>query len=146
MTRAESIVRRDSAKNTQRQMTQLLETFAALHPGADVTLIERAYHVAAYWHRNQRRRSGDPFITHPVAVAKIVADLSMSESAVCAALLHDVIDDTPYSFTQLGDEFGGEVAALVAAISNPEKLRDAVAAAETSHRPIFGRVTLKSSC
>jgi GTP pyrophosphokinase len=76
-------------------------------------LIERAYEVAATCHRGQRRRSGDPYITHPVEVAGILADLDMSAAVLCAALLHDVLADSPYTAAQLRDDFGSEIAGLV---------------------------------
>jgi guanosine-3',5'-bis(diphosphate) 3'-pyrophosphohydrolase len=94
----------------------------ASQSGLDLSLLERAYEVAARWHSGQRRRSGDPYITHPLAVAKIVAELGMSQQVVCAALLHDVLEDTSYTFAELRAEFGDEVAALVEGVCDVEKL------------------------
>ena len=82
-------------------------------PGADVERIRRAYHVAASWHQGQTRRSGDPYITHPLAVATILAETGADDETLCAALLHDTIEDTPYTLAALSCEFGAEVAALV---------------------------------
>ena len=73
-------------------------------------LIERAYDSAAYWHRDQKRRSGDPYITHPLAVATILAELGMNTETICAALLHDTVEDTPYTLTELRGEFGEDIA------------------------------------
>ena len=73
----------------------LIKTLRGTHPKADVRLIERAYESAAYWHRDQKRRSGDPYITHPLAVATILAELGMNTETICAALLHDTVEDTP---------------------------------------------------
>ncbi|MGH4012117.1 MAG: HD domain-containing protein [Pseudonocardiaceae bacterium] len=104
-------------------MTTLLKTVSVAHPGADTQQIERAYAVAARSHRGQRRKSGDPYITHPVAVATIVAELGMSAETVCAALLHDTVEDTPCTLAQLREEFGEEIAARVDGINSPEKSR-----------------------
>ncbi len=108
------------------QMSTLLTTVKAVHPG-DIRSIERAYVVAARAHRGQRRKSGDPFITHPIAVAMIVAELGMRPEIICAALLHDTVEDTPYTLAQLREEFGEEVAALVDGVNSAEKLRQAEA-------------------
>ena len=69
----------------------LVKTVRATHQKADVRLIERAYDTAAYWHRDQKRLSGDPYITHPLAVATILAELGMNTDTICAALLHDTV-------------------------------------------------------
>lgn len=116
-----------STAQPREQMTTLLKTVSVAHPGADIQPIERAYAVAARAHRGQRRKSGDPYITHPIAVATIVAELGMSAETVCAALLHDTIEDTPYTLAQLRAEFGEEIAGLIDGFSSPEKLRQAEA-------------------
>ena len=66
----------------------------AIHPKADLALIERAFAVAATAHAGQKRKSGDPYITHPVAVATILAELGMTPPTLAAALLHDTVEDT----------------------------------------------------
>ena len=86
------------------------------HPKSDWDSVERAFEVAAYYHRDQRRRSGEPSITHPVAVATILAELGMTTSTVVAALLHDTVEDTDYSLDMLRADFGDEVAALVGGV------------------------------
>jgi hypothetical protein len=78
-----------------------------------VQLIERAYTVAAYWHRDQKRRSGDPYITHPVTVATILAELGMDYEMLCAALLHDVLEDTDCTEAELAREFGERITGLL---------------------------------
>ena len=76
--------------------------------------IDRAYHFAADYHRDQRRRSGEPYINHPVEVALILCkDLHMDEDTICAALLHDTVEDTPATLAQISDLFGETVAELV---------------------------------
>ena len=99
----------------------LISTVRAFHPTADFRLIERAYDVAAYWHQGQKRKSGDPYITHPLAVATILAELGMNTDTICAALLHDTVDDTPYTLVELEGEFGKGVAALVDGVTKLDK-------------------------
>jgi GTP pyrophosphokinase len=93
----------------------LLAVVRSYHPDADVSVVQRAHAEAAIWHEGQKRHSGDPFITHCLAVAAIVADLRMPPPVVCAALLHDV-EDTSCPPGRLADQFGEEVADLVAAV------------------------------
>jgi GTP diphosphokinase / guanosine-3',5'-bis(diphosphate) 3'-diphosphatase len=101
----------------------LIKTVRATHPKADIRLIERAYDTAAYWHRDQKRRSGDPYITHPLAVSTILAELGMPTQTICAALLHDTVEDTPYSLTELRSEFGEDIAALVDGVTKLDKVK-----------------------
>jgi len=101
----------------------LIKTVRATHPKADVRLIERAYDTAASWHRDQKRLSGDPYITHPLAVATILAELGMNTDTICAALLHDTVEDTPYTLTELRGEFGEDIAALVDGVTKLDKVK-----------------------
>ena len=101
----------------------LIKTIRATHPKADVRLIERAYEVAADYHRTQQRKSGDPYITHPLAVATILAELGMNHETLCAALLHDTIEDTPYTLAELRKEFGEDIAALVDGVTKLDKVK-----------------------
>src|SRR5262245_12262253 len=87
----------------------LADVLAAAGAGGGSALIERAYAAAESWHRGQWRRSGDPYITHPLAVALILAELGMSPPVLCAALLHDVLEDTPCSVAWLRREFGDQI-------------------------------------
>jgi GTP pyrophosphokinase len=105
----------------------LLAAVRARDPQADAALVERAYAVADHWHHGQKRKSGRPYITHPVAVATIVADLGMDHQVVCAALLHDLLEDTAYPADRLGEEFGEEIADLVAALADATRVRHALA-------------------
>ncbi|MBC2907542.1 HD domain-containing protein [Streptomyces cupreus] len=89
------------------------------HPCADTALIRRAHDEAAVWHEGQMRRSGDPVLTHCLAVATIVADVGMPPPVICAALLHDV-GDTACPPGWLGDHFGQEIAGLVSAVRAAE--------------------------
>ncbi|MGD7731691.1 RelA/SpoT family protein [Propionibacteriaceae bacterium G57] len=92
------------------------------HPKADLALIERAYRTAEHYHRGQLRKSGDPYITHPLAVTLILAELGMTEPTLCAALLHDTVEDTSYTVEQLTADFGEEVAALVDGVTKLDKV------------------------
>ncbi|MDF7664806.1 bifunctional (p)ppGpp synthetase/guanosine-3',5'-bis(diphosphate) 3'-pyrophosphohydrolase [Bifidobacterium sp. ESL0745] len=85
----------------------------AHHPDADLSILERAYRRAVWQHRNQRRRSGEPYIIHPLAVAQILADLGMGSLVVAAGLLHDTVEDTDYTLDDCRAEFGDTVTGLV---------------------------------
>src|SRR5215470_7445293 len=115
----------------------LTKTVRATHPKADIRLIERAYEVAARWHVGQKRLSGDPFITHPLAVATILAELGMNHETICAALLHDTVEDTAYTLAELRREFGDDVTALVDGVTKLDKVKyGEAAAAETVRKMI----------
>jgi guanosine-3',5'-bis(diphosphate) 3'-pyrophosphohydrolase len=92
---------------------RLLATVAERYPQGDLGLVERAFDLAVVAHRGQRRATGDPYATHPVASAQILADLGIDPVAVAAALLHDVPEDTEYSLADIEEAFGPEVAHLV---------------------------------
>ena len=95
----------------------------ATHPKAELREVERAYRVAAHHHRDQLRLSGEPYITHPLAVAQILAELGMTAPTLCAALLHDTIEDTEYTLDQLRADFGDEVADLVDGVTKLDKVK-----------------------
>ena len=119
------------------ELEPLIKTVRATHPKADVRLIERAYDVAARWHRGQKRKSGDPYITHPLAVTTILAELGMNHETLCAALLHDTIEDTAYTLVELRSEFGEDIAALVDGVTKLDKLKYGEAAeAETVRKMV----------
>ena len=94
-------------------MDEFLEYLKGLNPNYDLELIKKAYLTAATMHNGQLRKSGEPYIIHPVETAKILAQLGMDEQTIVAGLLHDVVEDTPYTEEQLTEEFGSEVALLV---------------------------------
>lgn len=102
---------------------QLVRTVRGNHPRADLSVIEQAYVVAERSHRGQKRRSGEPYITHPIAVAQILADLGVAPVAIAAALLHDTVEDTDYSLEQLTAEFGEEIAMLVDGVTKLDKVK-----------------------
>ncbi len=100
----------------------LLRTVRATHPKADVSIIEKAYETAESAHSGQIRKSGDPYITHPLAVATILADLGMTPATLAAALLHDTVEDTSYTLDRLRADFGEEIAMLVDAVTKLDKV------------------------
>ena len=88
----------------------------------DVSIVERAFVAAENAHRGQLRKSGDPYITHPVAVAEILVDFGLDPATIAAALLHDTVEDTSYSPAKLREEFGEEVASLVEGVTKLDRL------------------------
>ena len=131
--------RRGSARQSMHpELEPLLRTVRQYHPKADVRILEAAYERAAYLHRDQRRRSGDPYITHPLAVATILAELGMTPPTLAAALLHDTVEDTEYSLDALREDFGDEVAALVDGVTKLDKVKYGQAtAAETVRKMVI---------
>ena len=115
---------RFSTRNTGGSPTlePLLQATRANFPRADFAAIEQAYAVAERAHRGQLRKSGDPYITHPVAVATILAELGMTTPTLVAALLHDTVEDTDYSLEELRKDFGPEVAMLVDGVTKLDKV------------------------
>jgi GTP pyrophosphokinase len=100
----------------------LIRSHRAIHPGGDPSLLRRAYAIAEQMHRGQTRKSGDPYITHPLAVAQILADLGMDTTTLVAALLHDTVEDTSYTLQALESDFGPEVALLVDGVTKFDKV------------------------
>src|ERR1700730_7827057 len=137
---AARLARRMTAQRSS-SVKQVLEPLAAvhreLHPNADLTLLQSAYDVAEEKHRDQRRKSGDPYITHPLAVATILAELGMDTTTLVAALLHDTVEDTGLTTEELATEFGAEVAHLVEGVTKLDKVKFGEAAeAETIRKMI----------
>ena len=105
-------------------ISDLLRTVRSNHPKSnDLAVVERAYEVAAQAHKGQKRQSGEPYITHPVAVAQILADLGLGPRAIAAALLHDTVEDTGYPLDELKAEFGDEVAMLVDGVTKLDRVK-----------------------
>ncbi|WP_433855351.1 RelA/SpoT family protein [Streptomyces kronopolitis] len=99
--------------------------------------IERAYQVAERWHRGQKRKSGDPYITHPLAVTTILAELGMDPATLMAGLLHDTVEDTEYGLDTLRGDFGDQVALLVDGVTKLDRVKFGEAAqAETVRKMV----------
>ncbi len=119
------------------ELEPVIRTLRRYHPKADTRTLERAYEMAEYLHRDQKRRSGEPYITHPVAVASILADLGMPASTLSAALLHDTVEDCGYSLDALREDFGDEIALLVDGVTKLDKVTYGEAsAAETVRKMV----------
>ncbi len=122
---------------TPVNLNLVIDALLAFHPSSKKEEIIRAYKYADYFHRTQNRRSGEAYITHPVAVAGILADLGMTEPTIIAALLHDTIEDTAYSLAELEVDFGAEVAGLVDGVTKLDKVKFGHAsAAETVRKMV----------
>ena len=126
-----------SRSNRAGAIDTLARTVKTQHPKADIGLIQRAYLVADRAHEGQFRKSGEPYITHPIAVAQILAELGIGPVTVAAALLHDTVEDTDYTLDQCRADFGDEIAMLVDGVTKLDKLKYGEAAqAETVRKMI----------
>ena len=126
-----------SALDAEIVLAPLIATLQGNYPKAPSADIKRAYEVAAHAHRDQLRKSGEPYITHPLAVAGILADLGMNTPTLIAALLHDTVEDTEYSLEQIKRDFGAEVAELVDGVTKLDKVTFGKAAeAETVRKMV----------
>ena len=101
---------------------ELINCVRKYHPSDDISMIERAYSVASEAHKEQFRKSGEPYIVHPLNVAIILAGLELDKETIVAGILHDVVEDTPMTDEQLRDGFGDDVAQLVDGVTKLEKL------------------------
>jgi len=100
----------------------LIKRVHKYHPSDDITLIEKAYQAAAEAHKEQLRKSGEPYIIHPLCVAIILADLELDKETIAAGLLHDVVEDTIYTKEQVEEQFGADVALLVDGVTKLQSL------------------------
>ncbi len=113
-------------------LVNLMRTARKNYPAEQLHVVERAYNVAAAAHDGQTRHSGQPYITHPLAVAAILSELAAPPAVLAAALLHDTVEDTSYTLGELTDEFSGEIAAIVDGVTKLDKVTHGDAAkAET---------------
>lgn len=101
----------------------LISCVKKYHPSDDITLIEKAYKVASEAHKDQFRRSGEPYIIHPLCVSLILAELQLDKESIAAGLLHDVVEDTALTIEDLEREFGSDVALIVDGVTKLEKLQ-----------------------
>lgn len=107
------------------------------HPRVDIAIIERAFRKAELAHEGQLRKSGEPYITHPLAVARILAELGIGPATIAAALLHDTVEDTNYSLEQLRTDFGDEVALLVDGVTKLDRVKSGDAAQSETIRKMI---------
>lgn len=105
------------------ELNEILRISKLNHPKADLTIIERAFVVAEEAHREQKRKSGEPYITHPLAVTLILAELGIGPVTLAASLLHDTVEDTAYTLEMVKRDFGDEVAMLVDGVTKLDKVK-----------------------
>ena len=115
-----SVQRADAAVKSMSDFTspedlyqELISSVRKYHPSADISMIQKAYEVAREAHKDQMRKSGEPYIIHPLCVAIILADLELDKETIVAGLLHDAVEDTWMTYEEVEKEFGSEVALLV---------------------------------
>src|ERR1700691_3301207 len=101
---------------------ELLDKVRKNRPGDDFDLLRRAYDFAAEQHKSQTRLSGEPYLSHPVEVAHLLADMKLDVTSLCAALLHDVVEDTKQPIEKITEQFGADVARLVEGVTKISKL------------------------
>ena len=101
---------------------RLAEIIKQHNPNADLTLLRKAYEVADTMHNQQKRKSGEPFIIHPVAVATMLAEMEMDMPSIIAGMLHDVIEDTPMTYEDVEAQFGKEIAYLVDGVTKLKRI------------------------
>lgn len=101
---------------------KLIETIRKYHPSTDVSQVQKAYNIAFEAHKEQKRRSGEPYIIHPVSVAIILADMELDKETIVAGILHDVVEDTVMTLEDIENEFGEEVALLVDGVTKLTQL------------------------
>ena len=101
----------------------LIECVKKYHPSDDISLIEKAYNTAYEAHKDQVRKSGEPYIIHPLCVALILAELQLDKESIAAGLLHDVVEDTALTIDDLEREFGSDVALIVDGVTKLEKIQ-----------------------
>lgn len=106
-----------------QELQAVIKSLKISHPRADVSLVERAFQAAEKAHSEQLRKSGEPYISHPVAVSQILADLGIGATTIAAALLHDTVEDTPYSLEMVRADFGEEIAMLVDGVTKLDKIK-----------------------
>ena len=100
----------------------LIKSIRKYHPSDDISMVEKAYRIAYDAHKEQKRKSGEPYIIHPLCVAIILADLELDKESIVAGILHDVVEDTVMTLDEVAKEFGSEVALLVDGVTKLTQL------------------------
>jgi GTP pyrophosphokinase len=112
-----------TTEQRQAEFEDVCEAFLAHHPEGDTDLLKRAYEVARDAHKGQVRKTGDPYITHPVMVALLLAEYGLDEPTLAAALLHDTVEDTSLTVGDISAQFGDEVARLIDGVTKLDRVR-----------------------
>lgn len=121
---AEGSIKKNPAdfEQPEKLYDQLITTIKQYHPSTDLTVIKKAYDIAYNAHKDQKRRSGEPYIIHPVSVAIILAELELDKESIVAGILHDTVEDTILTLDEISAEFGDEVALLVDGVTKLTQL------------------------
>ncbi len=114
---------RRKRRTIEAQVEPLIKRFDGTRRDQQIEIVTRAYQTAARAHQTQRRKSGEPYIVHPLAVARIIAELGLDEVSICAALLHDAVEDTRVELEDIDRAFGTDVAAIVDGVTKLDRVR-----------------------
>src|SRR6266849_5643494 len=117
-----TLTRERAQRHLQARFAALIEKVRQTRPGQDSELVRRAFVVAAEQHKDQVRQSGEPFLSHPLEVAHILADMKLDVTTICAALLHDIVEDTRVTLGQISAQFGKDTARLVEGVTKISRL------------------------
>jgi len=110
-------------RSPDEMFDDIVATFISDHPSGDTELISEAYVQATDWHKGQMRATGDPYIVHPLAVTEILAQYGMDEATLAAALMHDTVEDTDLTLSDVVDQFGDEVALLIDGVTKLDRIK-----------------------
>src|SRR5260370_11108943 len=116
------LTRKRAQRHPQTRFAALIEKVRQTRPGEDSDLVRCAFVVAAEQHKDQVRQSGEPFLSHPLEVAHILADMKLDVTTICAALLHDIVEDTRVTLGQISAQFGEDTARLVEGVTKISRL------------------------
>ena len=116
------VVSAGARRNVDLRFMELIDKVHRNRPGDDLEMLRRAYDFAAEQHKSQLRLSGEPYLSHPVEVAHVLADMKLDSTSICAAVLHDVVEDTKVSLAKMSELFGPEVARLVEGVTKISRL------------------------
>ena len=108
--------------SSDRLFKDLVEKIKTYNNNVDTGLLERAYSTAKKYHKDQLRKTGDPFIIHPLQVAMILANIEMDQTSIAAAILHDIVEDTDYNLEKMTAEFGNAIARITNGVTKLDKL------------------------
>lgn len=104
-------------------LADVIDAYRAHYPGGDVELLQKAHDTAARAHEGQERKTGDPYITHPIAVAHMLAVYGLDADTIAAAFLHDTVEDTPLTLAQVEQQFGKDIAQLIDGVTKLDRVR-----------------------
>ena len=110
------------SKDSDKIYKELIGKIKTYNPNLDKKLLDRAYKTAKKYHGNQFRKSGEPFIIHPLSVGMILADIQLDQTSIAAAILHDVVEDTEYNLEKVMSEFGNSIARIINGVTKIDKL------------------------